>query len=69
MQKKGKGKKKDGFAFFHPFLHLSHSFFDFGDNGGENCDEFVGFFDERFRFWGWENIASYKQIKPVVSFV
>ena len=31
-------------------LNLARSFLDFGHDGGEDCDEFIGFFDERFGF-------------------
>jgi len=50
-------------------LNLAHSLFDFGYDGGEDCDEFVGFLDERFRFLSGENAASYKQVEPIIGFI
>ncbi len=50
-------------------LNPSHSFLDFGYDGCEDGDEFVGFLDERFCLLVRKNTAPHKQVKPKIGFI
>ncbi len=51
---------------FH--LLFAHSLFDLRHDGHKDRDKLVGFFYERFQFFGRNNLRFHKQVQPIIGF-